>query len=308
MPTPEGETRPDPVQQTFGEVRRSAAGRPVGRMVPLARIEPDPDQPRRDLGSLDSLTASIRARGVLEPILARPVDQAGPDGTATDRRYRIISGERRFRAARQAGLREIPLIEMDVSTRDALEIALVENLQRADLTPFEEAEGLRTLVERHGYTHDRVAGAVGRSRVSVTESLGLLRMPGGARETAAELGVASSKSILLEVMKLGSEASMIRMLERIAEHGLTRAEVRAEIRKRRSLADEHEAEAAAAETGGTGQEAGKKAHVFRFRSGDDRFSVSLSFRQEVVEENDLIGALEELLAELRRSRDEPAAP
>ncbi|MDE2690566.1 MAG: ParB/RepB/Spo0J family partition protein [Acidobacteriota bacterium] len=272
----------------------------------MARIEPDPDQPRRELGSLDGLTASIRARGVLEPILARPIDQVGPDG-GTYRRYRIISGERRFRAARQAGLSEIPLIEMEVSPRDALEIALVENLQRADLTPFEEAEGLRALVERHGYTHDRVASAVGRSRVSVTESLGLLRMPGAARETAAELGVASSKSILLEVMKLGSEASMIRMLERIAEHGLTRAEIRAEIRKRRSLADEHEAEAAAAETGATRQEAGMKAHVFRFRSGDGRFSVSLSFRQEVVEENDLILALEELLAELRRGRDEPGA-
>lgn len=301
MPTKEGETGPG-TAHNVGEVRRPD-GRPVGRMVPLARIEPDPDQPRRELGSLDGLTASIRARGVLEPILARPIDQVGPDG-GTYRRYRIISGERRFRAARRAGLREIPLIEMEVSPRDALEIALVENLQRADLTPFEEAEGLRTLVERHGYTHDRVAAAVGRSRVSVTESLGLLRMPGGARETAVELGVASSKSILLEVMKLGSEASMIRMLERIAEHGLTRAEVRAEIRKRRALADDHEAEAAAAETVGAGQEAGMKAHVFRFRSGDDRFSVSLSFRQEVVEESDLIRALEELLAELRRGRDE----
>ena len=272
-------------------------------MVPLARIEPDPDQPRSELGSLDGLTASIRARGVLEPILARPIDQTGPDGRRY-RRYRIISGERRFRAARRAGLSEIPLIEMEVSPRDAFEIALVENLQRADLTPFEEAEGLKTLVERHGYTHDRAAAAVGRSRVSVTESLGLLRMPGAARETATELGVSSSKSILLEVMKLDSEASMIRMLERIAEHGLTRAEVRAELRKRRALADEHAADADAAETGGTGQEAGKKAHVFRFRSGDDRFSVSLSFRQEVVEESDLIRALEELLAELRRGRDE----
>lgn len=301
MPTKEGETRPG-TAHTVGEVRRPD-GRPVGRMVPLARIEPDPDQPRRELGSLDGLTASIRARGVLEPILARPIDQVDPDRGAY-RRYRIISGERRFRAARRAGLREIPLIEMEVSPRDALEIALVENLQRADLTPFEEAEGLKTLVERHGYTHDRVAAAVGRSRVSVTESLGLLRMPRGARETAAELGVASSKSILLEVMKLGSEASMIRMLERIAEHGLTRAEVRAEIRKRRSFADEQEAEAAAAETVGARQEAGMKAHVFRFRSGDERFSVSLSFRQEVVEENDLILALEELLAELRRGRDE----
>lgn len=299
MPTTEGQTGPGDAP-TSGEVGRSA-GRMVGRMVPLASIEPDPDQPRRDLGSLDGLTASIRARGVLEPILARPIGEVGPDGT-TRRRYRIISGERRFRAARQAGLGEIPLIEMDVSPRDALEIALVENLQRADLTPFEEAEGLRTLVQRHGYTHDRVATAVGRSRVSVTESLGLLRMPGAAREAAIALGVATSKSMLLEVLKLGTETSMIRMLERIAEQGLTRAEVRAEFRKRRPVADEDE-EPQAVKTVDP-----RKPHVFRFRSVDDRFSVSLSFRQEVVEEKDLILALEELLAELRRSRENEPAP
>lgn len=268
-------------------------------MAPLASVEPDRDQPRKELGDLDDLTASIRAKGVLEPILARPTDRVGPDGT-TRRTYRIISGERRFRAARKAGLVEIPLIEMNVSPRDALEIALVENLQRADLTPFEEAEGLRTLVERHGYTHEQVASAVGRSRVSVTESLGLFRMPKSVRETALALGVASSKSILLEVMKLDSEASMIRMLERIAELGLTRAEVRAEIRKRRSAAEQDRNEdAAAASAGGAG-----KPHVFRFRSVDERFAVSLSFRQEVVEEDDLIRALEEVLAELRGGRQD----
>ena len=293
MPAPEGEDRPRAGEET------------VGRMVPLSRIEPDPDQPRRELGSLDELTASIRARGVLEPILARPIESAGPDDGAAQRRYRIISGERRFRAARKAGIAEIPLIEMDVSPRDAFEIALVENLQRADLTPFEEAEGLRTLVERHGYTHERVAVAVGRSRVSVTESLGLLRMPGAVRDAAVALGVASNKSILLEVMKLGDEDSMVRMLERIAELGLTRAEVRSEIRKRRSSAEDHAAEDDAPAAAAPG--AAAKPHVFRFRSVDERFSVSLSFRQEIVEEEDLIRAVEELLAELRRGRDEPAA-
>ena len=299
MPTREGETRPDG-SRASGEARRRGGGAAVGRMVPLDRIEPDPDQPRRKLGGLDELTASIRARGVLEPILARPIDGAEPDGTGR-RRYRIISGERRFQAARRAGIAEIPLIEMDVSPGDALEIALVENLQRADLTPFEEAEGLRTLVERHAYTHEQAAVAVGRSRVSVTESLGLCRMPAAARETAVALGVASNKSILLEVMKLGDETAMIRMLERIADRGLTRAELRAEIRKLRSLGAGDEGAPAAAGTAG-GE---PKPHVFRFRSTDERFSVSLSFRQEIVEEDDLIRALEELLAELRRGRDEP---
>ena len=118
-------------------------------------------------------------------------------------------------------------------------------------------------------------------------------MPGGARETATELGVASSKSILLEVMKLGSEASMIRMLER--NRG-ARADARGNFAPRSGNDDPSRMSTRQTPTrpkrGGTGQEAGKKAHVFRFRSGDDRFSVSLSFRQEVVEENDLILALE----------------
>ncbi len=303
MRTREGEAGDPPSQRTLDEVeRRRPAGRAVGRLVPLTSIEPDPDQPRRQLGSLDDLAASIRAQGVLEPILARPVDRVDADG-ASSRRYRIISGERRFRAARQAGLHEIPMIEMDVSARDALEIALVENLQRADLTPFEEAEGLGALVERHGYTHEQAAAAVGRSRVSVTESLGLLRMPHAVREAALASGAAVNKSLLLEVMKLDSAPSMIRMLEQIAELGLTRAEVRAEIRKQRqlrSVAESAESDEAA-HPAAAGGDAGKP-HVFRFRSVDDRFSVSLSFRQEVVEEHDLIGALEELLAELRRDR------
>ncbi len=83
--------------------------------------------------------------------------------------YRIISGERRFRASQEAGLYEVPVIEMDVSEQEALEIALIENLQRKDLTPFEEAEGYRLLAERHEYTHEEIASAVGKSRTVITE-------------------------------------------------------------------------------------------------------------------------------------------
>ena len=272
----------------------------VGRMVPLSLIEPDPDQPRQQLEGLDELTASIRTKGVLEPILARPIDSGGAGGTGL-RRYRIISGERRFRAAKQAGVSEIPLIEMDVSRSEALEIALVENLQRVDLTPFEEAEGLSALVEQHGYTHDQVAAAVGRSRVSVTESLALLRLPPAVRVKAVAFGVADRKSVLLEVMKLSSAPEMIEMLERIAALGLKRADVRAEVRARRSGADEGES---AGKTGSSteGAAGSAKPHVFRFQSSDERYSVSLSFRQSIVEEDDLIRALEEILSELRRDR------
>src|SRR6476661_5267945 len=123
---------------------------PVGKMIPLAAIEPDPGQPRSTMGDLDDLVASIRDKGVLEPILVRPRpgdgDEEGPAGVL----YRIISGERRYRAAQEAGLYEVPAIEMEVTDEEALEIALIENLQRKDLTPFEEADGYRLLAERHG--------------------------------------------------------------------------------------------------------------------------------------------------------------
>ena len=274
-------------------------------MVPLSRIEPDPDQPRQQLEGLDELTASIRTKGVLEPILARPLLAAYPHD-AGQRRYRIISGERRFRAALRAGVSEIPVIEMDVSRSEALEIALVENLQRVDLTPFEEADGLSALVEQHGYTHEQVAAALGRSRVSVTESLALLRLPRAVRDRAIALGISARKSILLEVLKLASEREMIEMLERIAEHDLKRADVRDEVRARRSDARQDEGPGKAEEPV-EGGEAGPKPHVFRFQAPDERYSVSLSFRQSVVEEEDLIRALEELLAALRRERETTAS-
>ncbi|MCY3928647.1 MAG: ParB/RepB/Spo0J family partition protein [Acidobacteria bacterium] len=271
------------------------------KIVPLSRIEPDPDQPRRRLEGLEELTASIRTKGVLEPILARPLPQAGPDDFGRQR-YRIISGERRFRAAQRAGIREIPLIEMDVSRSEALEIALVENLQRVDLTPFEEAEGLNALVERHGYTHEQIAAAVGRSRVSVTESLALLRLPRTVRERAVALGVSARKSILLEVLRLSSESEMLEILERIAEFDLKRAQVRDEVRERRTAGPPDERPTESPEP--MDEDArGPKPHVFRFQAPDERYSVSLTFRQRVVEEADLIAALEQVLAALRRERD-----
>ena len=272
------------------------------KIVPLSRIEPDPDQPRRRLDGLEELTASIRTKGVLEPILARPLPPAGPADLG-QQRYRIISGERRFRAAHRAGVRGIPLIEMDVSRSEALEIALVENLQRVDLTPFEEAEGLSALVERHGYTHEQIATAVGRSRVSVTESLALLRLPRAARERAIALGVSARKSILLEVLKLSSENEMLEMLDRIAELDLKRVQVRDEVRERRSARQRDEARTTEAAEPVDAGVSGPKPHVFRFRAPDERYSVSLTFRQRVVEEDDLIAALEQVLAALRSERD-----
>ena len=266
----------------FVEELASRHSEPVGEMVPLTAIEPDPNQPRSALGNIDELTASIRDRGVLEPILVRPKPDADP---GSEVRLRIISGERRYSAALEAGLYEIPAIEMDVSEDEALEIALVENLQRKDLTPFEEAEGYQALRKRHDYTHDRIATAVGKSRTMVTESLKLLRMPARVREAALALGV-QSRSVLLEVMRASDdENERIALLEKVSDHRLTRNDLRDEARRR-----------SAARRSASRR---RKPHTFKFRSPDKTYSLSLSFRKSEVDRDDLIQALESVLEEIR---------
>lgn len=257
---------------------------PVGKMVPLSTLEPDPNQPRSTMGDLDELVASIREKGVLEPILVRPRPESAEEAPAGVL-YRIISGERRYRAAQEAGLYEVPVIEMDVSEEEALEIALIENLQRKDLTPFEEAEGYRLLAERHQYTHEEIATAVGKSRTVITESLSLLQMPPRVRDTVQALAL-TSKSLLLEVLKAGEETEMIGLLEEVARRGLNRDDLRQRLRRG---------------TGGSGNKSGRRRpYVFKFKSPDRSYNLSLTFRQSEVDKEDLIRALEQILLDLRK--------
>ena len=257
---------------------------PVGKMVPLSTLEPDPNQPRSTMGDLDELVASIREKGVLEPILVRPrptppeTEEPAPAGVL----YRIISGERRYRASQEAGLYEVPVIEMDVSEQEALEIALIENLQRKDLTPFEEAEGYRLLAERHEYTHEEIATAVGKSRTVITESLSLLQMPPRVRDTVQALDL-TSKSLLLEVLKAGEETEMIGLLEEVARRGLNRDDLRQRLRRDK------------------GNKGGRRRpYVFKFKSPDRSYNLSMTFRQSEVDKEDLIRALEQILLDLRK--------
>src|SRR5205814_731045 len=133
-----------------------------------------------------------REKGVLEPILVRP---RGP-------RFQIIAGERRYRAAIEAGLGEIPCIVREASDSETMEIALIENLQRKDLSPFEEADGLKTLAESYGYTHEAMAERLGKSRTSITEILTLSAMPEEVREACRRADI-HSKSLLLQVVRQG---------------------------------------------------------------------------------------------------------
>lgn len=262
--------------QHFVEGLTVRHGAPIGKLIPISAIEPDPDQPRSAMGDLSGLASSIRDKGILEPILVRPIENS------EDKSFRIISGERRYQAALKVGLYEVPVIEMEVSDTEALEIALIENLQRKDLTPFEEADGYRALAESYGYTHQEIAGAVGRSRTVVTESLSLLQIPAQARAAAEALGV-RTKSTLLEVLKEEDEVSMIRLLEQVAEHGLSRDDLRAAQRKRRRPA---------------GSASRRKPYSFKFNAPDKSYNLSVTFRKSMVDKTDLIAALREILAKL----------
>jgi len=275
-------------QRHFVEELAARHDAPVGKMVPLTAVEPDPNQPRGAMGDLADLVASVRSKGVLEPILVRPMPEdaeARPARKGTPPEYRIISGERRYRAAQEAGLYEVPVVVMEVSEQEALEIALIENLQRKDLTPFEEADGYRALAERYGYTHEEISDAVGKSRTVVTESLALLQMPPRVRDTVQALGI-SSKSLLLEVLKAGSEEEMVRLLEEVARQGLNRDDLRQRLRRGRKADGSKR----------------RKPYTFRFRAPDKTYSLALSFRQSEVDRDDLIQALEQILSELRSEK------
>ena len=142
------------------------------RTVPIERIAPNPDQPRRsfDDASLQDLAASIREKGILQPLILRP-DPAG------DGRYQIVAGERRWRAAQLAQLHAVPAIVRALDDTEVLEIAIIENVQRADLNAAEEAAGYQQLIDRFGHTQEQVADALGKSRSHVANTLRLLRLP-----------------------------------------------------------------------------------------------------------------------------------
>lgn len=146
---------------------------PTGvRAVPIESLKPNPDQPRKQFGAehLEELTASIRDKGVLQPILVRA--QPGQDGM-----WQIIAGERRWRAAQAARLKFVPIIERAMDDVEVMEVAIIENVQRADLNPVEEAMAYGSLISRFGRTQDALAGVVGKSRSHVTNTLRLLQLP-----------------------------------------------------------------------------------------------------------------------------------
>ncbi len=261
----------------YVEALAASAGSPVGRMVPIDQIDPNPNQPRHVMGDLTELMASISEKGIIEPLIVR---QKGE-------RFQIVAGERRYQAGVQVGLMELPVIIRDVDDREMLEIALVENLQRKDLTPFEEAEALQALVQKYGHTHEDLARRLGKSRTSITESLSLAKMPEEVKNLC-RLADISSKSLLLEIVRQTDIAKMIALVEKLASRGLT---TREDVRK-------HTAKP---------KPGRPKPFTFSYRAPTKAFALKLSFRKGQVKEDEIIEALEAILADLRNAKEHAAS-
>lgn len=179
--------------------------RSIGKTIPIDRLEPNPEQPRRELGDLTELTASIREKGVLEPLLVKPLG---------DGKYMIIAGERRWRSSKLAGLTEVPCIEMDLDEDEIAEIALIENLQRKDLNVWEEADGLLALQQKFGYTQEQIAQKISKSRSTVTEFLTIAGLPEDIRKRCNENKI-NSKTTLLEIARQFDDAEMHAHVDRL---------------------------------------------------------------------------------------------
>jgi ParB family chromosome partitioning protein len=255
----------------YVEALAASASSPIGRLLPIEQLDPNPNQPRQVMGDLSELVASIAEKGIIEPIIVR---QRG-------RRFQIVAGERRYQAAVQVGLREIPIVIREVDDDEVIEIALIENIQRKDLTPFEEAEALHGLATRCNYTHEDMARRLGKSRTSITESLALNNMPDEVKNLC-RLADIHSKSLLLQIVRQGDPQKMVALIEKISRDGspsVTREAVRKETAKPKP--------------------GRPKAYVFSYKAPTKAFNLQLKFTKSKVDRQEVISALEGIIEELR---------
>jgi ParB family chromosome partitioning protein len=249
------------------------SGVPFGKLIPTEDIDPNPNQPRQAMGDLSELVASVREKGILEPILVRPAGS----------RFQIIAGERRFRAAQEVGLAEIPCVVRDSSDAETMELALIENLQRKDLSAFEEADALKILVDMYGYTHEKMAEKLGKGRTSLTETLSLTAMPEEVRQLC-RLADIHGKSLLLQIVRQGDAKKMVALIERLQKEGVTR-----EAARRASKADKKQALR------------GRPRHyVFRYQPKEKSFALALQFKKAQVPREEIVRALQAIIEDLMR--------
>jgi ParB family chromosome partitioning protein len=249
----------------------------IGRLISVEQLDPNPEQPRVEIGDLSELITSVKEKGVLEPLLVKPSQQKG--------RWMIIAGERRWRAASAAGLRDVPCIEMDVDEAAVAEIALIENMQRKDLTPWEEADGLAALCQRYGYTHEDVSKKVGKSRSTVTEAITLAAIPEEIREECRRADI-NVKSLLLQVVRQPDTETMREMIKILANKDVTRDEARTLIRERRHKDGAVEV---------------SKPFTFKCHLPTPNVKVEVRFTKSEVDKAEIVSALKSVLQELENS-------
>ena len=183
-----------------------------GVTLKIDEIEPNRSQPRKEFDekALGELAESISKHGVLQPLLVRPLALGG---------YEIVAGERRYRACRMAGVTEVPVIIRELGEAETMELALIENLQREDLSPLEEAEGYQTLMTEHGFTQDEVAKSVGKSRPAVANALRLIKLPEEVKELLKENKISAGHARAL--LSVEDEDEMLTLAKLIADKGLS---------------------------------------------------------------------------------------
>jgi ParB family chromosome partitioning protein len=241
---------------------------PVTRNIPIEKIIVNQLQPRKDMGDLTELTESIREKGIIEPVIVRPKEG----------HYEIIAGERRYRAAQKAGLSEIPCIEHDVPDNEALELSIVENIQRKDLNVFEQAQSIMSLAEIYGYNHEEIAKKIGKSRVTVSELIRITDLPSDIKQKCLEMGI-NSKTFLLELTKIEDPEKMAAILNQYSKKSFSRDEIKQQRKNKIS-----------------------KIFKFNFVSEDKNIKINFHCQQEKVDKENIIAVLEKLIADIKEDK------
>jgi len=254
---------------------------PIIRNIPMEKIIANEFQPRRDMGELNELMESIKEIGIIEPVIVRP----------REGNFEIIAGERRFRAAKLAGLKEIPCVVHDIPDNEALEISIVENIQRKDLNFFEESNSLKSLADIYGYTHQEIAQKVGKSRVTITELIRLTDLPVHVRDKCLKLSI-NSKTFLLELVKTENEQEMMAILEKYGNEAISRDELKKQ-RKEGTRIREKSKNRKIEKT--------IKNIKFKFVSDDKNIKINFNFRRECSRET-IIDILRKLIQDIEERK------
>jgi ParB family chromosome partitioning protein len=243
------------------------------RMIPIEKIDPNPQQARSELGDIKELMSSIQQKGILEPILVRP----------RHGRYEIIAGERRYIASKRIGLTEMPCIEKNVEDNEAMEISLIENLQRKDLDAFEEADGLHALAEMYGYSHQEISKKIGKARSTITEVINLSKIPKDIRKLCYKYNI-TSRTTLIEISKLKDKDQMEELITIIQERDLKREDTR-DLSKRM-----------------LGKSKRPRMFVYNYRPAGNEYRMRIELKKQDISREDIIRILEEIIENLKSKK------